>query len=71
MAGEDANVEIALARSLVDHLDEGDARRLWNKVSNSGEVVEDVAVASVNGTDQLVPIVFKQRTLFDLLELAT
>jgi SNF2 family DNA or RNA helicase len=71
MAGEDANVEIALARSLVDHLDEGDARRLWNKVSSSGEGVEDIAVASVNGTDQLVPTVFKQRTLFDLLELAT
>lgn len=32
MAGEDANVEIALARSLVHHLDEGDARRLWGKV---------------------------------------
>lgn len=70
MAGEDANVEIALARSLVDHLDEGDARRLWNRVSSSGECVEDVAVASINGTDQLVPTVFKQRTLFDVLELA-
>lgn len=44
MAGEDANVEIALARSLVDHLDEGDARRLWNRVSSSPghiEVQED------------------------------
>ena len=67
MAGEDANVEIALARSLVNHLDEGDARRLWNKVSSSGEGVEDVAVASINGTDQFVPTVFKQRTLFDVL----
>ena len=27
MAGEDANVEIALARSLVERIDEGDARR--------------------------------------------
>lgn len=35
MAGEDANVEIALARSLVNHLDEGDARRLWNKSLNA------------------------------------
>jgi hypothetical protein len=34
MAGEDANVEIALARSLVERMDEGDARRLWNKVVN-------------------------------------
>jgi hypothetical protein len=34
MAGEDANVEIALARSLVERMDEGDARRMWNKVVN-------------------------------------
>ena len=34
MAGEDANMEIALARSLVNQMDEGDARRLWGKVSN-------------------------------------
>lgn len=34
MAGEDANVEIALARSLVNRLDEGDVRRLWR---NSAE----------------------------------
>jgi hypothetical protein len=32
LAGEDVNVEIALARSLVERLDEGDARRMWNKV---------------------------------------
>jgi hypothetical protein len=32
MAGEDANVEIALARSLVERLDEGDVRRHWNKL---------------------------------------
>jgi hypothetical protein len=32
LAGEDATVEIALARSLVRRLDEGDARRLWTKV---------------------------------------
>jgi Type III restriction enzyme, res subunit len=32
MAGEDANVELALARSLVERLDEGDARRAWSKV---------------------------------------
>jgi hypothetical protein len=32
LAGEDANVEIALARSLAERLDEGDARRLWSKV---------------------------------------
>jgi hypothetical protein len=31
MAGEDANIEIALARSLVERMDEGDTRRMWNK----------------------------------------
>ena len=41
LAGEDANVEIALARSLVECLDEGDARRHWNKVVNLREVSED------------------------------
>jgi hypothetical protein len=34
MAGEDANVELALARSLVQRLDEGDARRHWTKICN-------------------------------------
>ena len=44
MAGEDANIEIALARSLVDHMNEGDARRLWGKVSQPGESPEDSLV---------------------------
>jgi SNF2 family DNA or RNA helicase len=34
LAGEDANVEIALARSLVERMEEGDARRHWTKVFN-------------------------------------
>jgi hypothetical protein len=70
MAGEDANVEIALARSLVNHLDEGDARRLWNKVSSSGEGVDIVSLPWINGAEPVVPRVFKQRTLFDVLEWA-
>jgi hypothetical protein len=37
LAGEDANVEIALARSLVERMDEGDVRRVWNKVLHSGK----------------------------------
>jgi type III restriction/modification enzyme restriction subunit len=37
MAGEDANVEIALARSLVERMDEGDARRHWSKTLNRRE----------------------------------
>ena len=70
MAGEDANVEIALARSLVNHLDEGDARRLWNKVSSSDEGVDVVSLPWINPADPVVPRVFKQRTLFDVLEWA-
>lgn len=35
MSGEDANVEIALARSLVERLDEGAARRMWSRVIKS------------------------------------
>lgn len=38
MAGEDANVEIALARSLVNRMDEGDARRMWTKVVDTREI---------------------------------
>ena len=45
LAGEDANVEIALARSLVNHLDEGDARRLWTKVVNVREGGDDHELA--------------------------
>ncbi|OWK34120.1 Superfamily II DNA/RNA helicase [Fimbriiglobus ruber] len=35
MAGEDSNMELALARSLVDRMDEGDARRFLGGVHNS------------------------------------
>jgi hypothetical protein len=41
LAGEDATLELALARSLVERLDEGDTRRLWNKVVNPREHPED------------------------------
>ena len=40
MAGEDANIEMALARSLVSRMDEGDARRFWTKVVNPAEHAE-------------------------------
>jgi hypothetical protein len=46
LAGEDATVEIALARSLVDRLDEGDTRRLWTRVLNPGEGRESLGVLS-------------------------
>jgi hypothetical protein len=42
LAGEDANVELALARSLVERMDEGDARRMWSKVVNPRNRSEDV-----------------------------
>ena len=48
MAGEDANIEIALARSLVGRLDEGDARRLWNKVINPSDGSAAIKLASVD-----------------------
>lgn len=38
LAGADANVELALARSLVERMDEGDARRLWSKVIITGKL---------------------------------
>jgi hypothetical protein len=34
LAGDDTSVELALARSLVNRMDEGDARRIWNKVTS-------------------------------------
>jgi hypothetical protein len=36
LAGEDANVELALARSLAEQMDEGDARRAWSRIAVSG-----------------------------------
>jgi hypothetical protein len=49
MAGGDANVEIALARSLVERLDEGDARRAWSKVFDPHQIKENLPPASDNG----------------------
>jgi hypothetical protein len=68
MAGEDANVEIALARSLVERLDEGDARRLWNKVPSSDGQDEGFVVPSKKEIMLRTPTQFKQRTLLDVLE---
>jgi hypothetical protein len=54
MAGEDANVEIALARSLVERMDEGDVRRMWNKVFNAS-TRRRLGVPSANGCDRRAP----------------
>jgi hypothetical protein len=54
MAGEDASMEIALAKSLVERMDEGDARRHWNKLVSSQEKRE--------------PVTSMERWLWDLVE---
>ena len=48
MAGEDANVELALARSLVDRMEEGDARRHWSRTHSPQVVVEPAVPALGN-----------------------
>jgi len=66
LAGEDANVEMALARSLVEKMDEGDARRAWNKVSNPSVCKEPALVAPDNdlfrlATSQPAPVILPFR----------
>ena len=46
LAGEDANVELALARSLVERMDEGDARRMWSKVFNPRKQADEIPICS-------------------------
>ena len=46
LAGEDANVEMALARSLVERLDEGDVRRHWSRTVSPGKSAQDIAPVS-------------------------
>jgi hypothetical protein len=63
MGGEDANVEIALARSLVSHMEEGDAHRFWNQAGESSPLANHVDVES-----RVFPATgSRQRSLFDLL----
>jgi hypothetical protein len=47
LAGEDANVELALARSLVERMDEGDARRMWSKVVNPRKQTEESSIVDL------------------------
>lgn len=56
LAGEDANVEMALARSLVERMDEGDARRMWSKVVNPRTQVEELPVIEPELLFELTPI---------------
>lgn len=68
MAGEDANVEVALARSLVGRLDEGDARRSWGQVADPGDRDDGHAVTPSEPPALRAPRVSVQRTLFELFE---
>lgn len=64
MAGEDANVEIALARSLVERLNEGDARREWSSNNNSrSDVVPFGGTATVPHWSRKEAVV--QKLLFE------
>lgn len=68
MAGEDANVEIALARSLMDRMGEGDARRIWSRVTNPGGYSEGCEPSpSTAPTIPDRPGV-RQMSLFDFIE---
>lgn len=68
MAGEDANVEIALARSLVNRMHEGDARRLWGKVSNPSNGEEALVLPPDDGSPVPGPTALGQWTLFGFVE---
>lgn len=66
MAGEDANVEIALARSLVNRLDEGDAQRLWSKVCLADSIHEnDPSTENQAIVEEMSPVLLNggERTL--------
>jgi hypothetical protein len=65
LAGEDANVELALARSLVDCMDEGDVRRHWRKVSNPDGCSNDV-ISPDEGLELPALVPTHQRCLFEL-----
>jgi len=60
MAGEDANVEIALARSLVDRMDEGDSRRQWARAMTGNDPRDHQFVQQ--GHDQTLAIPIGQVT---------
>jgi len=70
LAGEDANVEIALARSLVQRMDEGDARRLWTKVVSPRESSEDHQAALQTGSDLMGSMNADQQLWLETFRLA-
>lgn len=61
MAGEDANMELALARSLVNRMDEGGARRFWGRTHSESR--NDSVKAPVTVRPIVRPV-----SLFDFIE---
>jgi hypothetical protein len=55
MAGEDGSVELALAKSLVEHLDEGDARRIWKRIGNDSATPERDASEPTRSWTEMPP----------------
>lgn len=55
LAGDDANVEIALARSLIERMDEGDTRRLWNRTVTARVPDAKNVLSSGPGSDDRGP----------------
>lgn len=70
MAEEDANIEIALARSLVDRMDEGDARRIWSRVTNADGRREGRELPTPLTPDISDRPAVRQLTLFDFMQQA-
>ncbi len=68
MAGEDANVEVALARSLVSRMDEDDARRSWGQVAAPTDRPDGHMVIPSKMPALRVPTVSVQRMLFELFD---
>lgn len=68
MAEEDANVEIALARSLVDRMNEGDARRIWSRVTNPDRPRESIALPLLLSPSISDRPAGRQMSLFDFIE---
>ncbi|HZZ82383.1 MAG TPA: hypothetical protein VFE62_28045 [Gemmataceae bacterium] len=71
MAGEDANMELALARSLVNRMDEGDARRLWGRTTHSDGPSQLVTISPDHLPVVAERPIVRAMSLFDLIEEAS
>lgn len=65
MAGEDANVEIALARSLVERMDEGDVRRHWSRQVHTARLPTAPVSTEVPDSHRQRHFSYRTRSLFD------